>query len=256
MEEKSEESSKGAFSCQVQWEEKEAGEEDFEDLHRAIESNDPALRSFNGQQQEGGSSTSEEDEDDEIDERDEGRRFLSLAQRNRADDLREMLDKDKDLVNFRDEDGYTALHRAAYSNSVESAKQLISSGADLDALTEDGWKVFPMCVYKCTRLQRSLSSSRTPLHSACRWNAHGCVDLLLSHGSDPNCVSTGGQTPLHLAAFHGKARETLQLLFLHPGLKASVKNAQGDTAEDIARRNGNCSAYFDLLRDPLTKSTE
>ena len=53
-----------------------------------------------------------------------------------------------------------------------------------------------------------------------------------------NAVSEGGQTPLHLAAFHGKARETLQLLFSRPELRSAGKNAQGDTPRDIAARQG------------------
>ena len=46
-------------------------------------------------------------------------------------------------------------------------------------------------------------------------------------GADVNATSEGGQTPLHLAAFHGAARETLQILFSRPELRAAGKNAQG-----------------------------
>ena len=63
-----------------------------------------------------------------------------------------------------------------------------------------------------------------------------------------NAVSEGGQTPLHLAAFHGKARETLQLLFSRPELRSAGKNAQGDTPRDIAARQGCNSIDIFALR--------
>lgn len=49
----------------------------------------------------------------------------------------------KDAV---DEDGYTPLHRAAYSNNVDIAKILLQHGANVNARTEFEW---------------------TPLHSVC-----------------------------------------------------------------------------------------
>ena len=55
----------------------------------------------------------------------------------------------------------------------------------------------------------------TPLHSACRWNAYNCVEILLAWGANINAVTHGGQTPLHLAAFCGKSRETLQVKIFH-----------------------------------------
>ena len=82
---------------------------------------------------------------------------------------------------------------------------------------------------------------------------------LLPQGADVNAVSEGGQTPLHLAAFHGKARETLQLLFSRPELRSAGKNAQGDTPRDIAVRQGQCCLrYFDgdLLSEAVTRVDE
>jgi ankyrin repeat protein len=80
---------------------------------------------------------------------------------------------------------------------------------------------------------------------------------MLAHGADVNAVSEGGQTPLHLAAFHGKARETLELMFARPELRSAGKNAQGDTPAAIAARQGNCClTYFDLLSEAITKVDE
>ena len=50
--------------------------------------------------------------------------------------------------------------RASYANHAEVVNfLLLCAGADLSARTADGW---------------------TPLHSAARWNAYACVEILLA----------------------------------------------------------------------------
>ena len=107
----------------------------------------------------------------------------------------------------------------------ESLIILLKAGADINALTEDGW---------------------TPLHSAARWNKATCVEILLNWGSDVNKLTVGNQTPLHLAAVFPDSSDTLQLLMLHPEIKPMIKNCQEDTPLDIAKRNSNDGEVFDL----------
>ena len=54
-----------------------------------------------------------------------------------------------ELINQRDQDGYSALHRAAYSNAFQASAFLLEKGSSVTLKTNDGW---------------------TPLHSAARWN--------------------------------------------------------------------------------------
>lgn len=63
--------------------------------------------------------------------------------------VRRLLSEKATHVNTRDEDEYTPLHRAAYSGHLDVVRELIAQGADVHAVTVDGW---------------------TPLHSACKWN--------------------------------------------------------------------------------------
>ena len=75
-------------------------------------------------------------------------RLLWAAQHNKLNLVREVLSSRPELVHHRDSDGYTALHRAAYSDHPKMARHLLKRGADITARTsEDQW---------------------TPLHSACR----------------------------------------------------------------------------------------
>ena len=107
----------------------------------------------------------------------------------------------------------------------ESLIFLLKSGADINAVTEDGW---------------------IPLHSACRWNRASCVQILLNWGSDVNKPTIGNQTTLHLAAVCPNSSDTLQLLMLHPDLKPMIKNCQDDTPIDIAKRNSNAYEVLNL----------
>lgn len=110
---------------------------------------------------------------------------------------------------------------------------LLSLGADLSALTADGW---------------------TPLHSASRWNRAACVEILLSWGADVNKSTTGGQTPLHLAAVCPDSSDTLLILLLQPKIKPMQKNCQDDTPKDIAKRNANPTDVFDLALPCFTQT--
>lgn len=83
----------------------------------------------------------------------------------------ELLRLDGGLVNARDADGYTPLHRASYTNNVPLVKLLLAYGANPNAVTEFGW---------------------TPVHSACQWTNAECVAVLLQHGADVNARTDGG----------------------------------------------------------------
>lgn len=88
------------------------------------------------------------------------------------------IDSQRDLLTYRDSDGYTALHRAAYSSQLDIVKLLISFESQINDLnlmekrTDMGW---------------------TPLHSASYWNAYQVVEFFLKRGhGDPNAQSNGG----------------------------------------------------------------
>ena len=52
------------------------------------------------------------------------------------------------------------------------------------------------------------------------------MEILLAWGADVNAETQGQQTPLHLAAFCGNSRDTLQLLIMHPDLRPQSFNCQ------------------------------
>jgi len=211
----------------IGWQEGE--EDDFSELHEAIRAG--KVSKFNRNDLDEDEVSSDGDDDEEEDpgpKAHPGERLLWAAQNNRLELVDELLPLRKGLINYRDSDGYTALHRASYSNHPEMVLKLLERGADVAAETsEDQWK---------------------PLHSACRWNAAACAEILMAWGADVNALTQGNQTPLHLAAFAGNSRDTLQLLIMHPDLNPLSFNCQQDTAKDIALRNGNCVDLFELVQ--------
>ena len=174
------------------------------------------------------------DESDEEEEEEEGEdpgdqnpteRILWAAQHNKIEVVKELLSKNAKLVGARDSDLYTPLHRASYNNHLQMVKLLLHNGADPLATTEDGW---------------------TPLHSASKWNCVLVAELLLS-STPVNCVTRGGQTPLHLACLASNSRDTVELLLSQPDLDPSLRNSQGDTAREVAARTGGLAPLFDCV---------
>eukprot|EP00094_Tigriopus_californicus_P000040 TCALIF_00040-PA protein Name:"Similar to CDC45 Cell division control protein 45 homolog (Homo sapiens)" AED:0.07 eAED:0.08 QI:0/0.16/0/0.85/1/1/7/0/2542 len=218
-------SSRAATSMSCQWQETEDADQ-FEELQRAIADGQtqkfPGPASRSGYEGSGSSQQEEQQDEREPPEDQPGLRLLWAAQHGHMDVLKAVLDIDPKLIKFQDDDGYSALHRAGYSNRKDIAQELLFRGADLGSLTHDRW---------------------TPLLSAARWNAWECVELLLQWGANVNHVSESGQTALHLATFQGQSKETLHLLLGQAHLEASTRNCQGDLAVDIAWRN-NCYPHM------------
>ncbi|VDN98898.1 unnamed protein product [Rodentolepis nana] len=137
----------------------------------------------------------------------------------------------KDFLLAKDEDGYTALHRAVYSGQVPAAEVfLIRSGADIESKTEDGWR---------------------PLHSAAFWNQLAYVRLLLEVGADITAMTSSGQSVLHLALANNQTPETLAYLLaqLSSDREAFSKvwnysNKSGDTPENLLMRSSSLGSFL------------
>lgn len=139
--------------------------------------------------------------------------------------MESILIKDRSCKNATDDDGYTPLHRACYSNHVDIAKLLIQYGADVNARTNDQW---------------------TPLHSAAKWSNAECVALLLQHGADVNALSEGQQNPLHIAATVSNCRRTAMTIMLERNFDGAALNNSAETANEIARRTGATYPIFEM----------
>lgn len=118
-------------------------------------------------------------------------------------------------VESRNAQGESPLMIAAIMGQLESAKRLIQRGAEVN---KTGW---------------------TPLHYAASRTEPDSVEmvrLMLQHHAYIDAESPNKSTPLMLAAHYGHA-DVVRLL-LEEGADPSLRNEQGLTAVDFARRAG------------------
>ena len=105
--------------------------------------------------------------------------YLAPTARQRASQL--VNDADREVFVRRPNNeggGLTALVFAAREGDLESARVLVTAGADVNQATQYGW---------------------TPLLTATQNRHYALATFLLEHGADPNLANRGGWTPLYLA---------------------------------------------------------
>lgn len=155
--------------------------------------------------------------------------FLKAAQFGLVDAARQIYDTiGSQVLTYTDEDNYSALHRASYNGHVPVVEYLLKVGARVDVVTADGWQ---------------------PLHSACQWNKAHVASLLLQNGAVVNSLTNGKQTPLHLASSNHRAKETLELLLMHPDIDPALCNNGNETAYELASRHGRCGYLFEVVEE-------
>ncbi len=135
-----------------------------------------------------------------------------------------------------------ALVKLLSEHKLEKAKELLTSGVDINAPCNDqDWTVLHMMVE--------------------RYAEDGVVFLLQNH-ADPNRGDRTGMTPLHLSVdieadsasqkppingTHVAPRVEITRCLLKYGANSSVQNARGETPIDWANRLGHAQA-IDLFR--------
>jgi ankyrin repeat protein len=155
-----------------------------------------------------------------------------------------------------DKDGVTLLQWCSYHGDVSGMRFLVAHGESLQSLgryyglsTAAFHGHARLCEYLIEQgadvNQSQADTGETPLHAALcttqRQTHDAVVEVLLSHGANPNCATrpsvetdhfmrdcrTRGETPLHRAAAFG-TEATLQML-LDAGARKEAKDMNGDS---------------------------
>jgi ankyrin repeat protein len=127
--------------------------------------------------------------------------------------LRSLLRENPGLAGAYSADGFTALHLASFFSQPEAAQELLTHGANPNAVATNGSKL-------------------AVINSAAASNHPGVLKLVLRAGANPNAQQDGGFTALHAAAQHNNA-EMIEAL-LQAGADPSLRTDYGKTAEDMA----------------------
>ncbi|QLC74114.1 ankyrin repeat domain-containing protein [Pseudomonas sp. LPB0260] len=108
----------------------------------------------------------------------------------------------------------TELHAIAWAGNLRRARRLVRRGADVNHID---------------------SAGETPLHGAAAWGRASMVRFLLSVGArhDIAALNTNNMTPLLWAA---RANLKTVKVLLKAGADRDAKDAQGNTAYDIAKK--------------------
>jgi ankyrin repeat protein len=109
----------------------------------------------------------------------------------------------------------TALHDAASLGDAEMAKELVSSGIDVDARDEEGR----------TALHRAVLAGNVPITA-----------VLLNAGSNPDIQDTAGRVPLHYTVVI--CHTDLAAMLLGAGADPLIPDRSGETPLDFAKRSG------------------
>jgi ankyrin repeat protein len=170
-----------------------------------------------------------------------------------------LLSQNPDLVSSRDKFGNTPLHLAALHDQPAIAALLLANGADVnaqsivrqadsDGITRSGETPLTLALLSYQHKEMvelllthgadpnvMLAFGVTPLHRAVERNLPYDVELLLANGADPNRKGFNWRTPVHLAVMHGRT-EILKILLDYGG-DPNAKDQGGRTPMFYAQWN-------------------
>jgi ankyrin repeat protein len=113
--------------------------------------------------------------------------------------VKRLIDEGAD-VNARDSSGTTPLHGAVTRGDVATTKFLLMNGARVDY-----------------RVDYMIGVREMPLHTAIRLSYTVLVQLLLTHGADPNAKSWFSRRPVRYARYLGEREDIIELLKQYGG---------------------------------------
>jgi ankyrin repeat protein len=156
---------------------------------------------------------------------------------------------------------------AAKEGNIESVKQYLDAGGDVDAKDKYEWtalrwaaaggqnEIVELLIAKGADVNaKDYRVRRTPLHSAAAHGHKEVAKLLIINGADVNAkglnplIETQSGTPLHQAARNGQ-KEVIELL-ITSGADVNAKTKNGFTPLDVSSESGTAG----YLREQGAKS--
>nr|CAG4645529.1 EOG090X06BA [Lynceus sp. MCZ IZ 141354] len=122
--------------------------------------------------------------------------------------------------NEKNNEGFTLLQIAAQKGNLKKVKELLSCGADVNAISNIG---------------------SNALHEAAYFGHHDIVAVLIEAGIDPKQKKTDGWAAIHLGCLASDPVPTLTVL-LQKGVDVNMLTNDGKTALDISVQEGKSSA--------------
>jgi ankyrin repeat protein len=173
-------------------------------------------------------------------------------------------------------EGQTPLHIAINQGNLELAKELISKGADINAVTNfwhtplhyavnrGGFEIVKLLIENGAKINALSNFDYAPLHYAANQGKVKVAQFLIAKGAALNIQNTFGHTPLHCTANHTRTnidcdscnngrynfcgavygRIEIAKLLVQKGAKIYLEDEDGFTPLELARKSG----YIEIVK--------
>ena len=184
--------------------------------------------------------------------------------------VRALIEADPMLLESKDDDGNTPLHRACANKQVTVANFLLNKGANVNAKSyfyeftpllyasysipdrDSDFELIQHLIDKGSDVNTQGYNGITPLHRAAQSGNLKVARFLLEHGADPNIYDkyTGTVGPAYISgtllqvAINYSPNEEMAMLLVESGAKLNKKDPGGNTELHLAALKG----YADLTR--------
>jgi hypothetical protein len=171
---------------------------------------------------------------------------IDAAKRGDIHAVHRLITDSPEVVDARDDSGYTALHWAGIRGHWRIFLELVAAGAPVNAVGGDGGTPLHWTCHhdRADMVEVLLAAGadvdvcnqwgRTPLHVAARRGCRSVVAVLLAAGADPDATTNEGWTPLHVAAMSG--HDELAALLIAGGADPEARDESGRTHAEVARQ--------------------
>lgn len=142
-------------------------------------------------------------------------------------------------VDAAQDDGSTALHKAAFNGQLDICRTLLDRGVDASAADRSQFtplheacqaghaRVCELLIEHGADLEAKDCDGQTPLFQASRFNRPEAAGVLLKEGADLDARGLENRAPLHAAAFYGSS-EVVDVMLAH-GADPQVTSAHAFT---------------------------
>lgn len=177
-----------------------------------------------------------------------------------------------DHIHDVNERKWTALHSCASIGNHELVSKLLELGSEIEATTIEGYTPLHLAVYsgsldtvailcgkKCNLNPQTFFELNTPLHIAVQEGWRTITQYLIGAGANIKLVNALGRTPLHIAAIHGRI-DIGHYLLENNYYSVQTKDGTGWSLQQLAEYYGHyefeelCQRY--LLTDNQYKIRE
>uniref|UniRef100_A0AC34GS79 Uncharacterized protein n=1 Tax=Panagrolaimus sp. ES5 TaxID=591445 RepID=A0AC34GS79_9BILA len=149
-------------------------------------------------------------------------------------------------LDFRNSEGQTGMHKAAFLSITENVKTLLELGASPNyrdpigltplyysmLTTDSADSVAEILLSEAAEVGIIDMHGNHELHQACKNGLMKHVEHLLYYGADINAQNVNGNTPLHVCAVNNRPECAKVLLFR--GSDSTITNKQGQTALHVS----------------------